>query len=225
MRKPVVDYRKLRFSNLNSDEFRHLWYLSFWPIYLVSFFMLEAFPIRENYFPIYCKLDDYIPFLEVFVIPYVFWYVFMFSMHIYTLLYNIPAFKRMMRFFSISFGISVLIFIVFPNGQDLRATEITRDNFFMDIVRGLYAADTNTNVFPSLHVVGSLATVFAAWDLPEFSSPLAKSLFLIVGAFTSLSTVFIKQHSFLDILGGIAVSLLVYIIVYKLKWKRGEKNG
>ena len=41
-----------------------------------------------------------------------------------------------------------------PNGQDLRPAVMPRDNIFCDLVAYTYSLDTNTNVFPSVHVLG-----------------------------------------------------------------------
>ncbi len=38
---PVVDYRKLRLSNLNSPEFSHLKMLLYWPLYGFLFLFVE----------------------------------------------------------------------------------------------------------------------------------------------------------------------------------------
>ena len=83
---------------------RHLWLLLFWPIYGLCFFLLEQILPAAEYYPMYLPLDDWIPFCEWFVIPYTIWYGFMAAMHIYLLLTDIPAFKRMMCFLSLPLG-------------------------------------------------------------------------------------------------------------------------
>ena len=96
--KMMVDYRNFRFGKLNTPEFNHLKYLIFWPIFGLMFFIVERVWIREYYYPIYCSLDDAIPFCEYFVIPYLFWFIFLVGIHVYTLLFDIEAFKKLMRF-------------------------------------------------------------------------------------------------------------------------------
>ena len=65
-RKTVVDYRKFRFSKMNTPEFEHLKYLIYWPIFGLLFLTVERLWIRESYYPISCSLDDRIPFCEFF---------------------------------------------------------------------------------------------------------------------------------------------------------------
>ena len=94
LRPPVIDYRKLRLNNLTSPEFRHVLLLIYWPLYLLTFIVLEARPVS---FTIYSPLDDLIPFCELFVIPYLGWMVALLFLSLYTLAYDISAFKRFMH--------------------------------------------------------------------------------------------------------------------------------
>ena len=218
----LPDYRKLRFNNITSKDFRHLFLLLFWVFYLLSFFVLERIVVTE-YTPIYSRLDDIIPFCEFFIIPYVFWYLYLVIIHLYTLKNDIESFEKLMYFLILSFGIATVVFAVFPNEQNLRPTEFMRDNIFTDTVKFLYVIDTNTNVCPSLHVVGSLAVLFTAWNTKGLNKPLYRIIFLICAVLIILSTVFLKQHSVVDIFAGILLSIAVYpfafIIPNKLKRK------
>lgn len=223
----MVDYRKLRFNNIFSNDFRHLIWLIFWPLYLFSFFALEAF-CAPKYFPIHSSLDDMIPFCEYFIVPYVFWYLFLFLIHIYTLLVDVDSFKKLMFFLSVSFGVSTLIFAFFPSCQQLRPEEFARDNVFVDFVKGLYSVDTNTNVFPSLHVVGSFAVLFTAWNAKGLNTPIFRTINLTITVVITASTVFLKQHSMWDIVSGVILSAVLYpfcfILPDKIKKKKGNKR-
>lgn len=218
----MPNYKNLRLKNICSTEFRHLFLLLFWVFYLLSFFILERIVFKE-YISVYSHLDDIIPFCEFFIIPYVFWYFYLVIIHLYTLKYDVDSFKKLMYFLILSFGIATVVFSAFPNIQHLRPTEFTRNNIFTDIVKFLYVIDTNTNVCPSLHVVGSLAVLFTAWNTKGLNRPLYRALFLTVAVLIILSTVFLKQHSVVDIFAGILLSVAVYpfafIIPDKLKRK------
>lgn len=48
----------------------------------------------------------------------------------------------------------MLIYLVFPTCQDLRPTQFARDNILTRFVAWFYNFDTNTNVCPSIHVLG-----------------------------------------------------------------------
>ena len=213
--KLAVDYRKLRFHNLHSEPYRHLYYLIFWPIFGMLFYGVERFWIRDNYLPIQCGLDDMIPFCEYFLIPYLLWFVYLLGIHIYTVLFDVRAFKRMMQFIIVTYGLTLLIYILFPNCQQLRPVVFERDNVFTHIMAAYYQFDTNTNVLPSLHVIGSVAVMFAAWDSKHFSTRGWKIIFFLVTVWISISTVFLKQHSVLDMAAAIPVCMAGYLLAYR----------
>ena len=114
----IVDYRELKLRKLDT-EFSHLKLLGFWPLFGLLFLMVERVWIR-SYTPIHCAFDDMIPFCEYFLIPYLLWFVFLVGIHIYTLLYDVESFRKLMKFIAISYSAAILIYILFPNCQELR---------------------------------------------------------------------------------------------------------
>lgn len=212
----AVDYRKLRPGNINSPEFSHLKLLLFWPIFGFMFLFVERIGVRSNYFPIHCALDDRIPFCEFFLIPYLFWFVFLVGIHIYTLLFDVAAFRRMMRFIAVTYLIAIIVYLVFPNCQELRPIEFARDNVFTRFMAWFYTFDTNTNVCPSIHVIGSVAVMFAAWDSERFKTPAWKTAFAVTTVLISISTVFLKQHSVVDVIAALPVCAIGYVVAYML---------
>lgn len=90
------------------------------------------------------------------------------------------------------------------------------------VVQFLYGFDTNTNVCPSLHVVGSLAVMFAAWNSRHFSTLPWKIAFGIAAFLISISTIFLRQHSVLDLLAALPICFAAYYIVYRAPEKRRQ---
>ena len=74
MKKPVVDYRQMRFRNRNDPEFAHVKLLLCWVVYFLLYFLTENLIPTDACHVIHCALDDIIPFCEWFLIPYVLWY-------------------------------------------------------------------------------------------------------------------------------------------------------
>ena len=208
-------YRDLRFSNITSPKFRHLLLLLYWPLYGFVFWLLELV-ISLDYTAIESALDAKIPFCEFFVIPYCLWYVYLVGIHLYTLFFDIKAFKRLMYFITITFTVTLIIYVVFPNMQQLRPTEFKNDNILVDIARALHAIDTNTNVCPSLHVIGSFAVLFASFNCKGLDSTLPRLLNIIATLIISISTVFMKQHSVIDIYAAVALCFITLPVVYIL---------
>lgn len=205
---PMVDYREFRFSRIHEPQYRHLWWLLFFPAYWLRYPLIENLNPASTYRPIYCALDDRIPFCEWFYIPYMLWTVSMLAFCLYTLLYDVDAFKWYMKFLTVSMSISTVIFLIYPSCQNLRPTEFPRDNILTKAVAFLYRADTNTNVFPSEHVIGAIAVWLGSLRCKTLRSPgkiAAGTAFMLL---VSVSTVFLKQHSVLDVLAAIPVCLL-----------------
>lgn len=223
MRKPVVDYREFRISKLNSREFYHVKYLIFWPIFGLLFLTLERLWIRPYYHPVHCSLDDKIPFCEYFLIPYLLWFIFLIFIQIYTFFYEPEAFVRFMQTIIITYMAAVIIYILFPNCQELRPQSFERENIFTGFIRWFYTFDTNTNVCPSLHVIGSVAVMFAAWDTKKFGVGLWPLVFGGLAFLISISTVFLKQHSIIDLFAAIPICVGAYFVVYHKKWKKVDK--
>lgn len=217
MRGPVIDYRNLRWNKLMTREYRHLFYLLFWPVNGLVFSFLE-----NNYHPrvwhaMSCGLDRLIPFCEWFVIPYLFWFVFLIGMIVYTALYDIEGFRKMSRFIILTYGVTLIVYFFYPNMQHLRPLVFPRDNLLTRVVAYVYATDTDTNVCPSLHVVGSIAAMCAGLHAPRLQKAVWRIAFIVTAFFTSISTVFMKQHSAIDVLMALILSFAAYLVCYGTK--------
>ncbi len=191
----------------------HVLLVLYAPLYLIAFFLLERHVVTD-YWVSYTPFDDKIPFLEGFVVFYGLWYPLLVGTGLYLLLRDVPAFRRYMYFIIIGFSLSLAICLVFPNGQDLRPVTFARDNVFTRIVQALYRSDTNTNVLPSMHVVGCVAAVLAAFDTAPAHKAWIRAGVVAAGVLICASTVFIKQHSILDFYAGAAVSVPIWFVVY-----------
>ncbi len=192
----------------------HCWLLLYFPVYIFSFFLVERI-VGGDYWVSYLPLDDKIPFLEVFVIPYYLWYPFLGVTALYFMLVDPPVFRRYLYFMMIGMTVCLLICVLFPNGQNLRPETFARDNVFTDLVGMIYQVDNNLNVFPSMHVVGCWA-VCGAWFGSEqlHHKGCARAVALVLGVLISASTVFIKQHSILDVIGSVILCVPLDILIY-----------
>ncbi len=221
MKKPVVNYRQFRPSKLNDPQFSHLKLLGGWIIYFALFFLTENLIPAEKCTPIYCFLDDLIPFNEVFLLPYVFWYgLIVFSLG-YFALYNTESFRDLSKFIFFTQMTAMAIYILFPNRQDLRPDVFPRENFLTDCIGLLYAFDTNTGVCPSLHVAYSIG-IGSVWQKQKDIAWYWKLFVWVCVALICLSTMFIKQHSAVDFFAALPVCLLAELWVFR---KRYFKKG
>lgn len=223
MKKPTVDYRNFRLSKINSTEFSHLKLLLGWVVYFVMYFVTERLIPVESCHVIHSRLDDMIPFCEYFVIPYVGWYFLVFGSLLYFLFYNVESFTRLQKYIIFTQVVAMAVYILYPNMQDLRPEAFPRDNIFSRLVGVLYAADTNTNVFPSLHVGYSIA-IASVWLKEKSAGILWKSFVVVFVVLVCLSTAFIKQHSILDAFAAMAMCLVAEVVIYRDWWKSKIKQ-
>lgn len=216
MKKPVVDYRSFRLRKINEPQFSHLKLLLGWVGYFILFFITENAIPAEKCYPVWCRLDDWIPFCEYFLIPYVFWYLLIVFSLGYFLLYHVNRFKQLQTYIIITQVVAMAMYIIFPTRQDLRPEIFPRDNFLTQCVAFLYSVDTNTGVCPSLHVAYSLG-IASVW-LKEKEAHLLWKIFVVVAVvLICLSTMFIKQHSAVDFFAAIPVCLLAEYLIFKRK--------
>ncbi len=217
MKKPVVDYRRFRLSRLNEPEFSHLKLLGGWIVYFVFYFLTETCIPAEACYPVHCWLDDVIPFCEIFLIPYVFWYGLIVFSLVYFGLYQIESFKNLSKFIMVTQAVAMAAYIFFPTRQDLRPTVFPRDNLLTCLIAFLYRFDTNTGVCPSLHVgysIGIASVWLKARDVPVYW----KVLIVIAVILICLSTMFIKQHSAVDFFAALPMCLLAELVVYRKRY-------
>ncbi len=209
---------------LQLKDFKHAWVLLYLFVYFTWFILLEQ---RNNiiFTKIYCKIDDYIPFLEIFVIPYILWFLYICVTVVFLFFVSPKEFYQCTAFLFIGMTICLIIYTVWPNAQDLRVDTFPRNNVCTRLVNMFYTADTSTNVCPSIHVYNSIGAHIAIWrskSLKHHSIIRYGSLILMI--LICLSTMFIKQHSFIDFICGILLAAILYFVVYRLPIKNKSRN-
>ncbi len=200
---------------LDNKNYRHAWLALYFVIY-VLWYMLDESLVDGPYTSVQVFIDQYIPFCEYFVIPYVMWYPYLAVIGFFLLFKEEYDFCRYMWTMIIGLSFCLIVYLVFPNGQDLRPESFERSNFFTRLVGSLYAADSNINVFPSMHVYGTIAPLAAVLNTKALEGKRGiKITALVLAILICMSTVFIKQHSVLDVLGGAAVFAPIYYMAYR----------
>lgn len=214
-------YNDFSFKKINTPKYRHMFYILFWPLYIAAFVITEQIT-AANYTVVECSLDAYIPFCELFVVPYILWYPCLAFVGFYTLFLDIAAFKKFHKFLSITCAITFTIYVLFPSQQNLRPEGFAHNNIFTSLMDSIYSVDTNTNVCPSIHVIFSLGMLFSMWNSKHFSSTASRTVSLILTVLICASTVFLKQHSVIDLFAGTALSLAVFPLVFVKKLRKNK---
>lgn len=198
-------------------KYRHAWLiLAYLPLYLLWFMLLEEH-VTGDYHIIESPADDYIPFSEYFIVPYLLWFPFIAVSILYFIFRDKIEYYRLCGVLISGMTVFLLVSTLFPNGLALRPTlsELGRDNVFLDLVASLHKADTSTNVCPSIHVYNSLAVCIAFFTSEHLKGKrLLKTGVLILTVLICLSTVFLKQHSVIDVFWAFALCAVTAPIFY-----------
>lgn len=197
---------------------KHILFLLYCLPYLYCFRWLEA---RKNvsFQDIHCIVDDWIPFNEWFVIPYVLWFFYVAAVVVYLYFQrdHLEDYYHCVIMLILGMSTCLLVYYLFPNEQNLRPAEFDHQNILTDIVQFIYASDTNTNVLPSIHVYNSITIHVAFATSHRFQEKKGwRTASLLLCALICLSTMFLKQHSFLDVITALGLYLVYAALVYKI---------
>ena len=147
-------------------------------------------------------LDDLIPVVGPFVVPYVSLRPLIYLSAVLFLLFRARIYRSAAVAMTVTLLVSYVFYVLLQTYID-RPT-LTGTDVFSQMIRDVYAGDQPYNDFPSLHA--SLSTIFAIhwWRVDRrIGAPVAIWTALIV-----LSTVFVKQHYVADMLAGVLLAFL-----------------
>lgn len=186
-----------------------LWVLGIIPMTALYF---AAQHLNSEFHLVHIPFDDLIPFIPAFIIPYWSWFIyFPLLLFVAVAAEKEKALGNALFFFG-GLLTAILILFLYPTMVDLRP-EIIGDGFFGFLCRVTYAADAPVNAFPSIHCYDALMLhllVFRGGKLGK-NKPLHIASAVICAAIC-LSTVFVKQHSVVDIFGGCLLAAGLFII-------------
>lgn len=198
-------------------EHEYCFALLYFVFYLGAFYLLERFSAPK--YTIHCFLDDKIPFCEFFIVPYFSWFIVLAGALGYYMFKSKEDFQNLCFLMFVGMTFCITVYVILPNGLNLRAP-IPRDNFFCKWVELLYRIDTPTNVCPSIHVSSTVAIYEVTKHSKLFKR---KKRVVIVMAMIAwlicLSTVFLKQHSVVDVILGYLLSKILGKVTYSINWR------
>lgn len=204
-------------------KYSHAWTFLYILIYFPWFTYLEK-TVTTDFNLIYTPADDKIPFIPVFIIPYLLWFAFVAATVVYLFFYSRDEYYHCCAFLFSGMTLFLIISTVYPNGLNLRETIVFDNSIFSDLVKTLHDTDTSTNVFPSIHVFNSIGCMIALFKSKGLEKKyILKSLIAILTVSIILSTVFLKQHSIIDVIGAFVMAAILYLIVYVPKWGSSVK--
>lgn len=185
-------------------------FMTLYLVFYLSFFTL----LEKNIVPqviLHCALDDKIPFVKYAIIPYYMWFVWIVGT-LFWQLYRAPKqeFWRLCLPLFAGMTLSLMFCAVVPNGVNLRPAAIQGNDIFTQMVRGLWSADTSTNVCPSIHVFNSI-TLDLAFQRSSLlhgrRGQVVRWAAHLLDVAVVLSTMMLKQHSVIDVVCGILLAV------------------
>lgn len=200
------------------QKYRHGFLFLYAFIYLPWFMYLEK-TVTKHYHVIHMDIDDKIPFIEYFIIPYMLWFLYVSGVVLYLFLKDTSGFYKCCSFLFTGMTLFLIISTLYPNGHQLRPEYFERNNIFVQAVQALYQTDTSTNIFPSIHVYNSIGAHIAIIQ----NDRLRQNKWITGGSFIlmvsiCMATVFLKQHSMFDVITGLILAFVMYEVVYKVDY-------
>jgi membrane-associated phospholipid phosphatase len=167
-------------------------------------------------------LDRALPFIKGFIIPYVGWYLFIFLTLIYFRIKDGKAYKTTL--IATNLGILVSYTIYFFYQTTMPRPELIGTDWLTETVRLVYRNDQPYNCFPSIHSLTSflmLRGIQSSTIRSRFNVSLIGGIAITI----MISTLLVKQHTVLDVVGAIILGNLVYFLAKKLEevnltWQR-----
>lgn len=182
---------------------------------LVLIFLIEN-NINLGGHKIYSKLDDRIPFTPVFVVPYFSWFLFIAGTGITFLLKSRVDLRKTFFSINICMAVGLLAYFIYPSYITIRPKTYGSD-IFSQAVKLLQNGDSPSSVCPSLHVAVSISLCTGVIDSFYFKNKIPVKIgSIILTFFICISTLFIKQHSIIDVAFGLMLGFMSYIFVYKV---------
>jgi membrane-associated phospholipid phosphatase len=198
----------------------HWFLLLLYPVVAFCFFYFKEFNTTPTYIMEWPGVDRAIPFVSWMIVPYFFWYIAVAFPFLWLGVRDPSGFTRYCWFIYGAMMSTYVLYLLFPNGQNLRPDLGGLHGWDIEAVQWLYGYDAPRNCNPSLHVIDSMAVWFAmARDAYWRRRPWLQVLLAFVCLSIIVSTVFVKQHSIIDIFGGLAWSGVWWMIVY---WRRPQ---
>jgi membrane-associated phospholipid phosphatase len=160
-------------------------------------------------------IDDWIPFVKYFAVPYQFMVLFITIVLIYFAIVDYRYYFKLLATVLIATGICYIIFYFFPstvnrpvdsNGNLIRVG----GDFFLDMVQNIRDNDKPYDCFPSIHVISCYLPML--FVLKHNKSMLMNIFAFISGVSITLSTMFLKQHYFMDAFVSIIMGTILFLI-------------
>ena len=169
------------------DWLRFWWVFLYAPIYMIIFFLEERYITDCHLIGI--PLDHKIPFIEWFFFPYYIWFPFIAAVVVRLFFKDKVTFLKTAGFLYFGMTLFLIVNVVYPNRLDIR---------------------------PTIHVYNSLGVLLGVWTTKkDMKHKAIKWGVTILSIVISCSTVFVKQHSVIDVAAAFILAVPAYWFFFK----------
>ncbi|MCB2313119.1 phosphatase PAP2 family protein [Clostridium tagluense] len=152
------------------------------------------------------NLDGTIPFLKIFILPYITWYAYIAIGLIYLCMKNRKKYYISLISLNIGIAICYIIYAVFQT--TVPRPIVTNLDILSKLVTIIYKYDNPFNCFPSMHVTTTYILMKGINHTKN--STIVSLIFNIIGILIIISTQFVKQHVILDLVFAILLSEVIF---------------
>ncbi|CDF59063.1 phosphatase PAP2 family protein [Thermobrachium celere] len=164
---------------------------------------------RGKVYHIQSPIDLIIPFNKYFVIPYLFWYIYLGFIFFYYAVYDEKKYYKLLAGVNVGMMICFIIYYFFPTY--VPRPNVYGEDIFSDLMRFIYKKDNPYNCFPSIHVLDSV--LFAVYVNKDEFIELKYKLYSSAISFSIIiSTMFVKQHYFYDAVSATILAYSIYVV-------------
>lgn len=202
--------------NINEIKWMDLAWLIILPIININY-VIAGYLAKDGK-DIALTIDKEIPYVSVFIFPYIYWYIFIILGLIFILSKDRKRYLRALIAIYVSMCICYVFYYLYP--VEIARPVIANTTIPNKIVNIIYEADRPLNCFPSIHVLNT----YIIMRFTKIKDN--KSWFMytnIIGILIILSTLFIKQHFILDGVAAIIIAELVIFVTKRIEDKNIEK--
>ncbi len=189
---------------------KSLLWLMFMAVLAVAYTHIGASTMpRSNALSLTTPLDDAIPLMPEMVFAYVSIYLF-WAPAIFLSRVTLGDFSRLVFVMGIALFLGLAIHQYMPSAYPRPALPANDSSFSVVFLRWYYTLDHPNNTFPSTHCI---AVVGLLCFMRNRLRPFARYAYEAWGALIFASTVLVKQHYVVDVIGGIALGTAVFLIL------------
>lgn len=206
MRFNRVDIKNYLKKNIKNIIFALAMFL---PVLFLNFFYEALDNPSRGVHNLVTPIDKSIPFLKIFVIPYVLWYLYIAVVMLFLCIADRDTYYKTLFSYMLGLIISYIVFFFYQTTV-LRPT-VTGNDFLSWLLLIVWGNDKPYNCFPSIHVIVCYIIVRGIAVCKEKSR--AKTISAaVVSFFIIISTLFVRQHVIMDVLSGMIVGELAFMI-------------